>query len=49
MMSVQGAIAPECLQRDEGALAGPELDAILGERGAGEIAELFDASTATAS
>lgn len=49
MMSVRGAIAPERLQRGEDALAGPELDAILDERGAEELAERFEASTATAS
>ena len=48
-MSGRGAIAQRRLQRDEDALTGPELDAILGQRGTEEIAELFEAPTATAS
>jgi len=42
---MRGAIAPDRLQRDEDAPVGPELDAVLGERGAEEVAaELFEAS-----
>src|SRR3970282_1836169 len=43
---MRGAIAPDGLQRDEDASVGPELDAVLGERGAEEVAgELLEAGT----
>jgi hypothetical protein len=43
---MRGAIAPERLQRDEDASVDPELDAVLGERGAEEVAaELLETGT----
>jgi hypothetical protein len=43
---LRGAIAPDGLQRDEDAAVGPELDAVLGERGAEEVAaERLEAGT----
>ncbi|HLB48349.1 MAG TPA: group II intron maturase-specific domain-containing protein [Anaerolineales bacterium] len=43
---MRGAIAPDGLQRDEDASVGPELDAVLGERGAEEVAaERLEAGT----
>ncbi len=43
---MRGAFAPEGLQRDEDASVGPELDAVLGERGAEEVAAgLLEAGT----
>ena len=43
---MRGAIAPDGLQRDEAAAVGPELDAVLGERGAEEVAaERLEAGT----
>ena len=43
---MRGAIAPDGRQRDEDASVGPELDAVLGERGAEEVAaELLEAGT----
>jgi hypothetical protein len=41
---LRGAIAPDRLERDEDAPVGPELEAVLGERGAEEVAaELLEA------
>ena len=43
---LRGAIAPDRLERDEDASVGPELDAVLGDRGAEEVAaELLEAGT----
>ena len=43
---LRGAIALDRLERDEDAPVGPELEAILGERGAKEVtAELLEAGT----
>jgi hypothetical protein len=43
---MRGAIAPDRLQRDADAPVGPELDAVLGERGTEEVAaELLEAGT----
>jgi len=43
---MRGAIAPERLQRDEDATVGPEVEAVLGERGAEEVAaELLETGT----
>ena len=43
---VRRAIAPDRLERDEDAPVGPEVDAVLGERGAEEVAaELLEAGT----
>jgi hypothetical protein len=43
---MRGAIAPDRLERDEDASIGPEVDAVLGKRGAEEgAAELLEAGT----